>query len=286
MRTIPSGLASHLGDGSSALCFLLKITRKDGVVLRFTESDHTISVAEGDYPPLPGLVIGSIPYGLDGFSSGVDIQFGAKTGDAINPAAIRDGVYDSAEVELHHVDALNPSLGTVQAFWGRVSDISRRVEGGVKLSAKGLLSGANQIVVERYMPMCIWYFCDTRCGLSAADFTYTGTITAIPSPYELTVSGTAAGRPDDVFKDGVLEITSGNRSGLRVECRGSTGGTIKTFLAHPKGLAVGDTITILQGCGKRAQDCKTYGNFLRFGGQHKAGSADEASSITYQDWPT
>jgi uncharacterized phage protein (TIGR02218 family) len=286
MRTIPSGMASGLATGSSSLVFLLTITRKDGTVLHFTEADQDITYGGATYARLAGLTIGSIPYGLDGFSSGVDLQFGAAAAtDPIQPAEIRDGVYDAAEVELRHYNLMTPG-SAVQVFWGRVSDISRRVEGGVKLSAKGILSGANQIVVDRYMPMCIWFFCDSRCGLDAATYTFAGTITAIPSAYELTISGAAAGQADDAFKDGVLEFTSGDRAGLRVELRGSTAGAIKTFLAHPKGLAVGDSVSLLRGCGKRPEDCKSFGNFLRFGGQHKAGNAEEAASITYQDWPS
>jgi uncharacterized phage protein (TIGR02218 family) len=262
----------------------VEITRRDGTVLRFVESETDLSVGGNTYSALAGLTIGSITYGLDSVSSGVDIAFGSTEDSPISQDDIRDGAYDAAEVEIREVDREFPAYGNVQIFWGRVQQVQRKLEGGSLLEARGILSQSYQIIVERYSPMCIWYFCDDRCQFPEASVTFTGTITAIPDGYTLTVSGAAAGRPDDVFKDGVLSVTSGLREGLRVEMRGNTGGTIRTFLSHPRGLQIGDTISALQGCQKRFVDCQAYGNTLRFGGQHKAGSPAEANSISYIEW--
>jgi uncharacterized phage protein (TIGR02218 family) len=283
-RTVPGTLATHLAKGSHNTCFLITVERKDGTIERYTEADTDLTVSANLYTRLDGLMLGSIPYGLDGFSSGVDMEFGATDDTLITVEDIRDGVYDAAELTITEVDQTLPLVGGVQIFWGRIGNITRTIEGRVKMAAKGILAQSHQIVVERYSPMCIWFFCDDRCGLDPDDFTHAGTITALPDAYTLTVSGAISALADDILKDGVLEVTSGDRETTKIEIRGNSGGTVETFLAHPRGLQVGDTVEALQGCQKRFVDCQAYGNHLRFGGQPRAGSPEEATQITYIEW--
>ncbi len=282
MRTVPAAIATRLAAGSSTICFVADITRKDGVTVSLSESDATWNA----YAPTAGLQIGTIPYGLDGYSSGVDFVLPVGDGDdaVIRPDDVRAGAYDGAVCTITEIDMTLPAAGGVQIFWGHIGNQERTTEGKLKLSAKGILSQSHQILVERYHPMCIWFFCGFGCELDPALYTHLGTIAAIPDRYTLTVTWAGGTPADDVLKDGVTTVTSGIRVNWRVENRANTGTTLLTFLAHPSGLAVGDTISVLQGCQKRFVDCQAYGNHLRFGGQPHAGSSEEAQAIVYREW--
>jgi uncharacterized phage protein (TIGR02218 family) len=287
VRPVPSPLATHLATGSSKLAWCVRLTTKTGAVFHFTEGDVAATFDGADYEPYPGLLAGTVSYAIDGSAAGIDLQLGVTNDTPVTKNDIRDGVFDAAEMDVWEYDLDHPAYGRVQLFWGRVGDIQRRLEGGVKLSAKGILDQSHQILVERYTPMCIWFFCDWRCGLNAVDFTWPAIITAISDDrYTLEISGLAAGRPDNVFMDGVATITGGDRDGVNLAIRGNSGTTLLTHLAVPAALEVGTGLSILQGCQKRFVDCKAYGNQLRFGGQPAAGTPEEALNITYNEWPS
>ena len=45
MRPIPPALAAHLGEGVTTLCRCWTLTRRDGLVLGFTDHDRDLTVA-------------------------------------------------------------------------------------------------------------------------------------------------------------------------------------------------------------------------------------------------
>jgi len=46
MRSLPDALAAHLAEGVTTLCHCWRLTRRDGLVLGFTDHDRDL-VAEG-----------------------------------------------------------------------------------------------------------------------------------------------------------------------------------------------------------------------------------------------
>lgn len=293
MRTVGAPLAARLATGSSKLAFLVQITTKTGAVYRFTEGDVAATFSGSTFEPFPGLLAGPIPYALDGSASSVDLQFGVTDTTPITRADIRDGLLDAATVRIWEYDLDHSEHGRVEIFWGRAGDITRRFEGGVKANSKGILAQSHEIFIQHYVPVCIWYFCDSRCGLNPELFTYGATITAISADrYTLTISGDAAARPDNVFLDGVATVGSGDRAGWNMAIRGNTGSTLRLHLEAPAAVQVGDVLGILQGCRKvwdatdGGTSCTFYTNRLRFGGQPRGGSPQEAQAITYKEWPS
>jgi uncharacterized phage protein (TIGR02218 family) len=172
VRPVPSSLATRLATGSSKLAWCVRLTTKTGALFYFTEGDAAATFDGVDYEPYAGLLAGTVSYAIDGSAAGIDLQLGVTDDTPITKTDIRDGVFDAAEMDVWEYDLDHPAYGRVQLFWGRVGDIERRMEGAVKLKAKGILDQSHQILVERYSPMCIWFFCDWRCGLNAEDFTW------------------------------------------------------------------------------------------------------------------
>jgi uncharacterized phage protein (TIGR02218 family) len=290
MRTVPAGLATRLERGSSNLCFILTIEKADGTTLYLTEADTDLTVDSQVYTSVRGLLVGSIPYGVDGYSSGVDIEIGIDTDTVITPDDIADGVFEKSVVTLKEVDFTIPNVGGVQVFWGLVTNITRTVEGIARITANGILAQSHQILVHRYNPNCIYHFCDPDCGLAENDFKYFGAITSRIDDYTIGIEGAvsalpeAAGLADNFFIDGVLEFYDGVREGLRIEIRSSSSTEIKLFLALPDDVPVGTHFHAIRGCRKRFEDCQDYDNHLRFGGQPRAGSPEEAANVNFIDW--
>ena len=104
--------------------------------------------------------------------------------------------------------------------------------------------------------------------LSANSFTLYGVDTSGFSAY--TSGGTATPQGDvGTFDYGVMTMTSGASAGLSMEVKAYSPGTITLQLAFPKGCGVGDTYSLLAGCGKRfAEDCVArYSNGVNFRGE-------------------
>jgi hypothetical protein len=129
-RTVPGPLATRLAAGSSSVFFVVDITRTDGVEHKLSEADVTWN----DYEPTAGLQIGTIPYGIDGYSSGVDLVLPVSDSDdaVITPADVRAGAFDAATIVITEADMTLPAAGGVQIFWGKIGNQERTTEGKLK----------------------------------------------------------------------------------------------------------------------------------------------------------
>jgi hypothetical protein len=105
-------------------CWCYAITAKNGTVVRFTEGDAAATFDGDAYPPYPGMLGGTVAYGLDGQPSGIDLQFGVTDDTLITRSDVRDGLFDGGELDVWEYDQASPSDGRVHQFWGRVDDIS------------------------------------------------------------------------------------------------------------------------------------------------------------------
>lgn len=164
-RTIPTALQTHLNNNSHAVVRLVKLTRVDGTVLRFAETDVPVTVDGETFQPGEGLVVGSVPFGLDGFASGIDLSIGATTETLIDVDDLRAGLWDDAEIYVYVADAINPEHGKFILFYGNAADIEIEREGQAKISFTGLLSRANAISLEYYSAMCRAFLGDKRCRI-------------------------------------------------------------------------------------------------------------------------
>jgi hypothetical protein len=71
----------------------------------------------------------------------------------------------------------------------------------------------------------------------------------------------------DYFAQGLLTMTSGAASGMKVDVLTLKGATLQILLPLGKRPAVGDTFTVTAGCSKSAQTCQyKFNNIANFGG--------------------
>ncbi len=107
-------------------------------------------------------------------------------------------------------------------------------------------------------PTCQWGLYGTRCGVSKAGYTQTGTVTAV-STDGLTLT-TNLSQADNYYKSGTVR-----GKGQAHMVTKNVGGVL-TLMNPITGIAVGDSVEASKGCSRSASDCKTFNNYPNFSG--------------------
>lgn len=216
--------------------------------------------------------------GVDMSPASIDFGFVGDMND-ITRAEINSGKWDDADVYVFATDWGAPiedddRIG--RFIMGAIRDVDGRFTGQLM----GLKDRLSQNVRRKVSANCAWVFSDahldsgavgstvSRCGLDAASFTVTGTITGV------TDSGvfqdTSRTEADDHFGAGEIIFTSGGNAGLsrrNIDAYDSDGTiTLQSpFYYLPE---IGDTYTMIAGCRKRGSlDCTTkFSNRNNYGG--------------------
>lgn len=102
MKTLTAALAEHLEGDATTMCHCWRVTRRDGMVLGFTEHDHDLNFSGTDFQAASGF------HAADSeAASGLSVEAGEVSGgfssSAISEADVVAGRYDGARVEVFQV---------------------------------------------------------------------------------------------------------------------------------------------------------------------------------------
>ncbi|MBX3380100.1 MAG: DUF2163 domain-containing protein [Phycisphaeraceae bacterium] len=258
------------------------IERTDGYVLRFTDHNSPLILADGNtYSPAGGLSA-SAQQRLAGLQDR-NQELRGVVSDKITEEDLRAGRYRGAKVTEQVVDWRYPFKGAISllVFW--VSETTRTGETWTA-QIDGLVARLKQPVGRVYSrTTCYKRLGSTECGVTLASFTATGTVSSVATARLVFLSGALTGvtpSGDGYFNGGELTFTSGANSGLKVEVKFYLDGT-KRFelqLPMPLNIAPGDTFSVVAGCAKDASDCKTkFSNLAKFGGYPTIPGDDKAN---------
>lgn len=192
------------------------------------------------------------------------------------------GKWDEADVYVFRTDFDNPVEDDEPLKHFNLGKI-REEDDRFVVELMSLADKLNQKIGRVYTPGCLWTFCDehidgnviatdrSKCGLTAASFTVTGTVTSVTSKYVFADSSRV--EADDYFGNGEIRFTTGQNAGLtfrRISAflSDSNGGEFTLQMPFYYSPQVGDQYTAIAGCRKRfTTDCVTkYSNGKRFGG--------------------
>ncbi|WP_427449925.1 DUF2163 domain-containing protein [Litorimonas sp. WD9-15] len=150
----------------TTLCFLWRLTLKDGSTIGLTDHDVDLNIDGVTYSPRSGAE-----------SSLIETQAGLAADSAtlqtvldlpnLSPQAIRDGALDTARIAQFRHDWRRGE--TVLLSEGRIGDISQN---GDRFEAEwlGLASLLDRSTGRVFSRQCDASFGDTRCGLNITDF--------------------------------------------------------------------------------------------------------------------
>lgn len=273
MRTIPQGLAAHLAGEVTTLCHAWRVTRRDGVVMGFTDHDHGLSFGGTDYTAASGFEGSETEDGNGLAAEGGDIA-GGFSAEAIRAEDLSAGRYDGAKVEVFLVNWQDVSQRLLLRT-GELGEVRR--EGGLfRVELRRFTHRLDQVQGRVYGHRCDAMLGDARCGVDATAPAYRaiGTVIAVVDELRLRVAG-LGGFPGRFFRYGVLAFTGGAAAGLTADIEDHRGADELTlWLPVPAGVAAGDAVTVTAGCDKRFSTCRAkFANALNFRGfPHMPGS--------------
>lgn len=284
MRTIPVALASHQAERATTLADALRVEREDGTVFGFTSADADVTISSQLYRASPGLLVTQIDWSAGFNVDNLDLTT-LHDGTVFDQADVLSGVWRNAAFSLFRYNHADPGDGIDTLITGTLGDV-QILRDTVVAELRGLQQYLQQPVGVISTKTCRAAFADfpapvsdrTRCRLTAASFTVTGSVTAVTSNQVFTDSTKA--QAADYFAEGVLTWTSGPSAGQRVKVKAFSGGQFELMLPMIENVAIGHTFSVIAGCRKRfEEDCVTrFGNGVNFQGQPHRPLLDEITS--------
>jgi uncharacterized phage protein (TIGR02218 family) len=278
LDTMPSsasiGLENHLKQTVTTLATLVRIERRDGLVLGFTSWDADLVFESVTYKAgtltVPTTIRSSVGTGVDNLELG-----GAIASDDLAADELRAGDFDDALVSVQIVNALDLTMGAITRFSGYLGDVSWN-EIKFTCEARSLLQRATQTVGDICQLTCRAKLGDSTCTKSLAGTTVSGHPIKVLGATTTLVSGrkfrsTALdGIPDGHFAAGFVRWTSGANSGREMEVKASLSSTgeIELQLPMPSAIALSDNFEITAGCDGLISTCASkFNNAINFQGE-------------------
>jgi uncharacterized phage protein (TIGR02218 family) len=269
MRAIPPALQTKLSSGVTTLCRCWVVTRRDGVMLGFTDHDEDIALGAVTCRAATGLTASEATARLGLQVDGAEIA-GALADDALAEADLAAGRYDAAAVEVHLVDWSEPAL-TVLLAKGVLGEVARACA-AFSAELRSLTHRLNEESGRLYTATCAADLGDARCTVDLTNPAYrgNGSVAALAATSLLRAGGLDA-FADGWFTAGKLTFASGANAGLAVEVKshrvGLDGVRIELWQAFALPIAPGDAFTVTAGCDKRFATCRDrFLNHVNFRG--------------------
>lgn len=265
MRELPAGLAAHLAQEATTLCRCWTLTRRDGVVLGFTDHDRALAFAGRAFSPVAALEAAETTSEL-GFAIGGGDVTGAFAATGLSEDDLARGLYDDARVELFLANWAQPQQHILLEV-GFVGEV-RRSDLGFTAEVR---SGAKAFDEERgriYARSCSADLGDARCG--AALVPVSASVTATDGRLSITAPALSA-FPDGHFTAGRLSFTGGANLGFASEVKRHSARdglvALQLWQPAPAPIAVGDAFALTPGCDKSFATCRRkFANALNFRG--------------------
>ncbi|WP_436399282.1 DUF2163 domain-containing protein [Roseobacter sp. S98] len=269
MSGMNAGLKAHLESGLTTIAHAWAITRKDGVVLGFTDHDRELSFDGITFRADTGMSAMTLAQST-GLSVDNTEALGALSDLSIREDDIEQGRFDDATVEAWLVNWQDVSQRWMQ-FRGSIGEF-RRADGGFQAELRGLTETLNRPLGRVYQKPCTAVLGDSVCGF---DLTTPGFSLEIPVE---DVSNARLFRWENVdafaegwFARGRLEVLDGPAGGLKgIVKQDRTEGTTRTIeLWEPLRATVspGTLVRLVAGCDKRSETCRAkFLNLMNFQG--------------------
>jgi uncharacterized phage protein (TIGR02218 family) len=269
MKLLAPGLQAHLDSGATTLCWCWRLTRRDGVVIGFTDHDRDLHFDGTTFEAQAGFTATEIRDSVGLSVDNLEVE-SALVSDRLDEAGLAGAKFDEAKIEIFRVNW----QATDQRALMRVGSIGevRRHGSAFTAEVRGLAHYMGQPSGRLYQHSCDVDVGSARCGidLNAAAFKGTGHVMAATSRRRFTTSG-LSGFADAWFTRGLLTFTSGANAGRAIEVKrhALAGGTttLELWQETAEPITAGTTFTVTAGCDKALATCAAkFANTLNFRG--------------------
>jgi uncharacterized phage protein (TIGR02218 family) len=176
MKSFSFALTTHLASGATTMCRCWRVTRRDGIVLGFTDHDRDLTADGTLFEAAAGFTASQIQSSLglavDNFTAD-----GALSSASLTEKDILAGRYDDATMELLHVNWADPTQFYIEAG-GNLGNLDRK---GAAFTAEFRSRAArlNQRIGWSFERSCSAQLGDARCKVDLANVSYSASATAL-----------------------------------------------------------------------------------------------------------
>lgn len=262
-------IAAHLAQGVTTVARAWAVSRRDGMVLGFTDHDRDLAFDGIDFRAATGMTARALQQTL-GLSVDNSEAAGALSSAAVTEADILAGRYDGAEVCVWRVNWAEVDQRAL-IFRGSIGEVVR-AGGAFRAELRGLTEALNAPQGRLFQRPCTAVLGDARCRF---DMGQAGHVAerAVEAVEEGRVFRFAefAGFDDRWFEGGRLQVLTGAAAGLvgvvKNDRLSAAGREIELWQGLGAVVVTGDAIRLEAGCDKRLETCQLkFDNILNFRG--------------------
>ncbi|MGE3642765.1 MAG: DUF2163 domain-containing protein [Beijerinckiaceae bacterium] len=268
MRNLPDGLQQHLRSGATTMCNCWIVKRRDGYRSGFTDHDRRLDINGVSCEAVAGFESTELEAHL-GFGVGGSEVAGVLDAESISEAALSNGAYDGAEVEIWRVNWSDPEQ-RVLIDVATIGEVRR----GPNVFTAELRSLAHRLDQERgllFQSSCSASLGDPKCraNLSAPAFQAETTIKEILDPLRFSIK--LGMYESGWFTGGRIEYLNGANVGAwqtieSYHCDGVVS-IVGLWRAPAAALTPGSTVKLHAGCDKSFSTCgNKFANIQNFRG--------------------
>lgn len=255
------------------------ITRRDGIVIRFAESDEALTISGDTFSVISGLQVSAVKHTSNGEMPSCQIIGVYGSGEVFDSTELDVGLFDGATVQIYKVDRLNLTRKGLE-FTGSISNIAcDPIAHQFILDVKGPSSTAKILMTQTRSPMCRTDLFSPLCQVDKTLYDVATTVATIESAFVFTVTGALA-QATNYFNQGVCVVTGG--VAFEMATWNQSTQTITSYLPVDRLLSVGVGLTLYPGCDKTlgAAGCLRFSNQINFQGEpHFLGTAAAAQQV-------
>lgn len=180
MKSTTPEMSSHLSEEVTTLCTCWKIVRQDGKVFGFTDHDMDLFFNGVIYESETGYNRTAIRSDESYSVDNLDVT-GFLESDQISDHDLRNGLFDFANVYIFMLNWADMAMADVKLRRGWFGEVTLNNNGMFETEIRGLHQALAFNFLETFQPECRADFCDPRCKLNIADFTYPASVLAFTS---------------------------------------------------------------------------------------------------------
>lgn len=232
MRTVPSGLATHLLEECTSLATLWKIVRRDGQEFFFTDHDVDLTVGGDLYVSSSGFERTAIKTSSDFSTDNLDLV-GFFSDNAISMAEVKGGLFNGARMTIYAVNHQDTTQGVIILKRGFLGEVRMSPSGRFTAELRGLKQALSQKVGDRFQPECRVDLGSTRCKVPI-DPPVLGRNQAVTVGQFYKVVTDGAGLGYQQYENRIYEVT----------VAGTTAGSAPTYDETPGNTTADGTATL------------------------------------------
>lgn len=273
MRTASAALLAHLGGDVLTTCYLVRLTRRDGVRFGFAFTSQVLTYLGVTYVPQGSLSATALHQTGDAGVDNLDVM-GALSSDRITDTELRAGLYDGAEVLILLVNYADLSMGHMTLMRGHIGDVSIGASGQYGATVTSLQNQMTQQIGDMTSPTCrCRRLGDAQCKVNMANYTASGFVS--PGGGDPRALSTGIGGAAGLYAGGVLRVTAGPNAGVERDIKTFTGGAVILQEPFPFPFTAGTAVQMEQGCDRRFPTCRDkFNNAINFHGENALPGTD------------